>query len=185
MTKKALVFWFTGLSGAGKSTIADGAKSFLEKDGYGVFVLDGDDVRKRLHMHLGFSEKDIKKNNSLIAGLCRKYRQDYDVILVPIISPYESSRNEAREVLKPGFFEIYISCDLETVVKRDVKGLYSRAARNEIDNLIGYSPGAVYERPRDPDFIVNSGRDAKERSIEYFYEFILTKLKQGVKNEVA
>lgn len=185
MSKKALVFWFSGLSGSGKSTVANGVKPLLERQGYSVLILDGDDVRRRLHTHLGFNEEDIKKNNSLIADLCQKNRGSYDVVLVPIISPYESSRKDARALLGDGFYEVYISCDLETVVKRDIKSLYSKARRNEINNLIGYSPGAVYEAPQNPDFIVDSGQYTSEKSIEDFCEFILGRLEQGVKNEVT
>src|SRR4030042_3603388 len=146
--KKGLVFWFTGLSGSGKTTVATSVKPLLESCCYSVLVLDGDDVRKHRHIHLGFTEEDIKQNNALIAELCRACRQNHEVILVPIISPYESSRKQARALLGDGFFEIYFSVDLETVIRRDVKGLYSKAKRNEITNLIGFSPGNVYEPPR-------------------------------------
>lgn len=180
--KKALIFWFTGLSGSGKTTIADNTKPMLENKGYSVLTLDGDEVRRNLHANLGFSEKDIKKNNSLIIGLCQKHRSGYDVILVPIISPYLSSRKEAREKLGEGFYEIYFSVDLATVISRDVKGLYSRAGHNEITNLIGYSPGAVYEIPPNPDFIIKSGEDTVEESVDNFYKFVIGQLKIYVGN---
>src|SRR3989338_3709022 len=113
--KRALVFWFTGLSGSGKSTVADGVKPLLEKAGYKTIVLDGDEVRRRHATSLGFSEEDIKKNNSLIVGLCEETRQKYDVILVPIISPYAASRQEAKKRLGDGFYEIYFNADLHCV----------------------------------------------------------------------
>ena len=175
--KRALVFWFTGLSGSGKTTIADGAKKLLEDKGLQVLVLDGDDVRNRLHIHLGFSAGDIKENNRLILEMCEKYRDSYDVILVPIISPYSGSRQRARESLKERFYEIYFSADLKTVVKRDVKGLYSKAGRKELDNLIGFSPGSTYEPPAHPDFVVDSENSSQERSIIEFSQFVLSKLK--------
>ena len=175
--KKGLVFWFSGLSGAGKTTVATSVKPLLEARGYSVLIIDGDEVRKNRHVHLGFTEEDIKQNNALIGELCRTCRQDHDVILVPIISPYESSRKQARALLGDRFFEIFFSVDLETVIQRDVKGLYSMAKRNEITNLIGYSPGHVYEPPRNPDFVVNSGSDSVEKSVQEVYAFIMNHLK--------
>ena len=78
------VFWFTGLSGSGKTTMANSAKDYFEQKGYSVMVLDGDDVRQELHRHLGFSPLEIKENNLLIV----RHRQEIDIIFVPIISPY-------------------------------------------------------------------------------------------------
>jgi adenylyl-sulfate kinase len=173
--KKASIFWFTGLSGSGKTTVATAAKNLLESHDCSVLILDGDDVREQIHVHLGFTEQDIKKNNSLIADLCRIYRNNYDVILVPIISPYDISRKQARDLLGDGFFEIYFSADLATVMNRDVKGLYAKAMRNEINNLIGYSPSNIFEPPQHPDFVVDSGCDNVEKSVEDLYKFIMEK----------
>jgi len=92
----ALVFWFTGLSGAGKTTIADAAAAALEKDGRRVRVLDGDDVRARQHRHLGFSEADILENNRLIAALCVEALEEVEIVLVPIISPFAKGRERGR-----------------------------------------------------------------------------------------
>ena len=94
----ASVYWFTGLSGAGKSTIAEEAKSKLELMGLQILILDGDVVRQNLHYSLGFSKSDIEENNRLISKLCVKHRQEYDIILVPIISPYRKSRNSAKKI---------------------------------------------------------------------------------------
>lgn len=174
--KKGLVFWFTGLSGSGKTTVAEAVKPLLEKEGYSVLILDGDDVRERLHVNLGFSPADIKKNNFLIAQLCMQSRFDYDVLLVPIISPYLCSRSEARNLLDNGFYEIFFSADLSTVMQRDVKGLYEKAKNNEITNMIGYSPSNVYEPPSNPDFVIESDKDTVKKSIADFYQFILHKV---------
>ena len=168
----APVFWFTGLSGAGKSTIAGAANTRFTQDGISVLSLDGDDVRRRLHRDLGFSESDIKTNNSLIAELCEKNRRDYDVIIVPIISPFRSSRAAARRRLSPGFFEIYIEASVNIVRKRDVKGLYSMADRDEITNLIGYSPGSIYEPPTEADLTLPTGLKSEPTVIDTFCKFV-------------
>jgi adenylyl-sulfate kinase len=172
MKNRARVFWFTGLSGSGKSTVASAVKSLLDAEGYSVLILDGDDVRRRFHADLGFSEEDIKKNNSLIAQLCETSLKDYDAVFVPIISPYASSRQEARTLIGDGFLEIYFAADLDEVMKRDVKGLYAKAKNREITNLIGYSPSNPYEPPAKPDFVVQSGREPVEESNRKFYHFV-------------
>src|SRR3989338_3930148 len=148
--KKALIFWFTGLSGAGKTTVATGVNQQLDQAGYRTFILDGDEVRKNYHSHLGFSPEDIRKNNALIVELCRENQAKYDVILVPIISPYLDSRQKARATLGPHFYEIYIRASLSCVMERDVKGLYTKAKQNQMDNLIVFSAGSVYELPPSP-----------------------------------
>jgi len=170
------VFWFTGLSGSGKTTVAMAVKHFLDENGYSVLILDGDDVRSRLHIELGFTPEDIKTNNSLIVKLCETQRENFDVLLVPVISPYVSSRAEAREKLAEGFFEIYFSADLDTVMERDVKGLYRKAKNGEITNLIGYSPSNIYEPPINPDFVLNSGCDSTEKSVTELHRFVIRQL---------
>jgi len=176
--KKGLVFWFTGLSGSGKTTVAMATKHLLKESGYSVLILDGDDVRSRLHIELGFTPEDIRINNFLIVQLCETQREKFDVLLVPVISPYVSSRAEAREKLTEGFYEIYFSADLNTVMERDVKGLYKKAKNNEIANLIGYSPSNIYEPPQNPDYILDSSSEAVEKSVTKLYNFIMDQLKR-------
>jgi adenylyl-sulfate kinase len=172
MSGRSLVFWFTGLSGAGKSTICEAAMLRLESQGKKVLVIDGDDVRARLNRQLGFSREDVAKNNRTVMELCDENRGSYDVILVPIISPYRLYRDEARRHLDAGFFEIFCDADLAVVSARDVKGLYAKAKRNEIADMIGVSPEAPYERPLTADLILHTGRDSVERTIEAFLAFV-------------
>ena len=179
------IFWFTGLSGSGKSTVAEAANTRFTHDGVKVLMLDGDDVRRRLHRDLGFNESDIKTNNFLIAELCEKNRRKYDVIIVPIISPFRSSRAAARCRLSPGFFEIYIQASINVVRKRDVKGLYSMADRDEITNLIGYSPGSVYEPPTDPDLTLLTGLKSEQTIIDSFCDFVYGILGQPERSKDA
>ncbi len=173
-----LVFWFTGLSGSGKSSVADGAARRLRRDGYSVAVLDGDDVRRRVHPRLGFSKEDIKENNARIVELCRDTRHRHDAILVPIISPFAESRADARAKLAPGFFEVYLDADLDCVKARDTKGLYARAESNAIDNLIGVAPDVPYEPPERPDLVLRSGAEPVERSIADFHAFAAARLEK-------
>ena len=170
---KASIFWFTGLSGAGKSTIATGVKTLLDKNGYKTLILDGDIIRKKFHDDLGFTKQDIIKNNSLIKELCIKERKNYDVILLPIISPFKSSREEARDTLSPGFYEIYIKAKKEVLLRRDTKGLYASAMKGELNNLIGFSQDAPFETPIKSDLTIDSSKQNKNASIKLFYNFVL------------
>ena len=171
---EANIFWFTGMSGVGKTTIAEGVKVSLESDGFQVLIIDGDNVRSELHNNLGFSKLDIVENNRLISELCIKNQTKYDVILVSIISPFEKSRNNARESIGNNFFEIYFYAGLDTLQKRDTKGLYKKARNNQIDNLIGVSAKIKYEPPSSPDLTINTENAREVDSINLFYNFIVT-----------
>jgi adenylyl-sulfate kinase len=172
----APVFWFTGLSGSGKTTVAEAAKERLKEQGYSVLILDGDDVRNRLHRHLDFNEEDIKENNSLICGLCLQYREEHDIILVPIISPYAESRRRARHRLGEEFYEIFFNARLDVVAKRDTKGLYAKAGRGEMDNMIGISPSTPYQPPTNPDLVIDTATQSPASAIAAFEKFAIDKL---------
>ena len=175
----AQVYWFTGLSGAGKTTLAEGVRTDLEDEGIRVVILDGDDVRRDLHRHLGFSSADIQENNALIAGLCQERRDAYDVVLVPIISPFIKCREKARRRLGDGFFEIYCKADVSVVTARDVKGLYAKAQAGEITNMIGVSPDAPYEPPPRADLTLDTELEAPESSVARLALFIRQNLTEG------
>jgi adenylyl-sulfate kinase len=174
--KRAAVFWFTGMSGAGKTTLANGLKTTLEAEGYSARIFDGDDVRNELHRHLGFTEEDIKTNNALIADLCETHRTETDAILVPIISPYRASRAAARKQLAPDFFEIHVYAAPATLEARDTKGLYAKARQGELDNLIGVSRGAPYEAPQAPDIVVDTVAEPEDMSLRRLFAFAVDKL---------
>jgi adenylyl-sulfate kinase len=164
------------MSGAGKSTLAEAVQQRLEAVGYSVMSIDGDSVRQTTSRDLGFTKADILENNARIVDACAGQRSNADVILVPVIAPYESSRAAARQFLAPGFSEIYVSAPLPTLRNRDVKGLYAREARGEIDNLIGVSPASPYEVPKSPDLHIDTAGEEKETSIERLHGFILSRL---------
>ena len=167
------VLWFTGLSGSGKSTIANLFKEKLEAIGKKVKIFDGDDVRNTLHKHLGFTPEDIKENNRLIAGLCKAEMENYDFILVPIISPFKESRLNVRKELGKDFIEVYIKCSLEECVRRDVKGLYKKAFSGEIKNFIGVDSSVPYEIPENPHLILNTEKEALERAVNKLLNLVL------------
>lgn len=174
---RGLTFWFTGLSGAGKSTIAEAVRRQLESEGRRISIIDGDDVRGLLHKHLGFSEPDIKENNKLISELCLARRADTDAILVPIISPFRASRAAARKLLAPRFFEIYIKASVPAVTARDVKGLYAKAKAGEIAGMIGVSPTAApYEPPESADLVIATDVTTAFQAISTVTQFVRDRL---------
>lgn len=169
---KAKVLWFTGLSGSGKSTIASGVSKKLRKNNYSVKILDGDEIRNSIHVDLGFSHDDISKNNNKIAIICQEILNDYDFIFVPIISPFKHSRYNAKRIIGKSFFEVYIQSDLKHVIKRDVKGLYKKALKGEIDNFIGIDPVVPYEPPENPDIILDTKRELVEESVQKLCSYL-------------
>lgn len=170
--KRAIVFWFAGLSGSGKTTITQALVEKLSAQGKTVKIFDGDVVRQELNTHLGFTPADIRENNRIIAELCAKNRALYDYIFVPIISPFEDARVAAREKLAPDFYVVYIKASLEEVMKRDVKGLYKKAVAGEIHHFIGLDPQVPFQVPKSPDLILDTQEENSELSVSKFLEFI-------------
>ena len=156
--KKGIVIWFTGLSGAGKTTIAESLKEQLTLLRKSISILDGDTVRGARHKRLGFSRGDIRENNRLIALLARNQAFCDDFVLVPVISPYRDDRAMAREIIGSNFFELSVTCELEVCIMRDPKGLYQKAKAGEINNMIGLSDSNPYESSESPDIDVDTQR---------------------------
>ena len=151
------IIWFTGMSGSGKSKLSSAAKQELTEQGLTVCIIDGDTVRESYQQKLGFSREEVMQNNLHIATLCQKVRSDFDVILVPVISPFAAIRQKVRELLVPNFHLVYLKTDLNCLKARDPKGLYQAADDGIITNLIGYSKTTPYEQPDDAELILDTG----------------------------
>jgi len=164
------ILWFTGLSGSGKTTIAELLIEKLKSQGKTAKVFDGDDVRKRLHKHLGFTPEDIKENNRLIVELCKQEFGKVDFILVPIISPFKYSREQARKVFGENFIEIFVNCHYDECKKRDTKGLYQKAESGELQNFIGLH--IPYESPEKPEIEIDSVNEDVNQSTEKISKFL-------------
>ena len=106
--KKASIFWCTGMSGVGKSTLSEYAKSELENHGYNILIIDGDVIRTQYKIQLGFDRMDVEKNNLYVVKLCKNERYNYDAIIVPIISPINTVRSTIRRLLSPSYHLVYI-----------------------------------------------------------------------------
>jgi adenylylsulfate kinase len=163
MNHRGATIWLTGLSGSGKSTIAEMLEQRLRKSGARVEKLDGDALRAELCKDLGFSAEDRRTNISRIGYICELLTRNGVIAVVSAISPYRDSRNAVRAKISE-FIEIYVECPLETLVARDVKGLYKRALAGEIPHFTGVSD--PYEPPLTPEVVVNSSRERPEDSLE-------------------
>jgi adenylyl-sulfate kinase len=154
--------WLTGLSGAGKTTIAQRLERVLREQGRGVEVLDGDVVRTHLSKGLGFSREDRDTNILRIAFVCSLLTRHGVAVISAAISPYAEARAQAREQIGD-FVEVYVRCPLEELTRRDVKGLYAKALRGEIANFTGVSD--PYEAPEHPEVVVDTDRESVEESV--------------------
>lgn len=161
---RSFVFWFTGLSGAGKSTIAYALEHELFKRGMSVAVLDGDNIRHGLCSDLGFSKEDRNENLRRIGETAKLFVEAGTIVLAAFVSPYREDRERVRSRMPHGdFFEVYCKCDLDICEQRDPKGLYARARAGEIDNFTGIS--APYEEPIKPDIVIDTGRTSIEEEV--------------------
>jgi adenylyl-sulfate kinase len=157
--------WLTGLSGAGKSTIAERLAAELRARGRAVELLDGDVVRTHLSKGLGFSREDRDTNIARIAFVASLLTRHGVAVITAAISPYTRARAEARQLIERegGFLEVYVRCDLDELVRRDVKGLYRKALAGEVSHFTGISD--PYETPSAPEVLVDTARDTVERSV--------------------
>lgn len=156
------VIWLTGLSGSGKTTIADLLFGYLKEKSAKVINLDGDLLRRGLCSDLGFSPKDRTENIRRAAELSKLLAKQGFIVIASFISPYQSDRKEARAICKPlSFIEVYVATTIEECMRRDPKGLYKRALSGEIEHFTGIS--APYEIPQNPEIYVNnSGQSADD-----------------------
>lgn len=160
--ERGFTVWFTGLSGAGKTTIAHKLEEVLRGQGCKVEVLDGDVVRTHLSKGLGFSKEDRDTNILRIAFVAKLLTRNGVATIVAAISPYREIRQKAAEEIG-NFVEVYVKCSLDELVRRDVKGLYVKALRGEISNFTGVSD--PYEEPENPDVVVDTERETVEESL--------------------
>ena len=166
------ILWFTGLSGSGKSTLADQLFNYIfDKK---CKIIDGDIIRSNPNHHVDFSTKGIINNHKHIREICLSDIRCHDYLLVTVISPFEKLRKKTRDLFGNKYLEIYVQTKLENVIKRDVKGLYKKALKHEIKNMIGVDPNIPYEIPTNPDIII----DTENFTLEESFSFLKKELKR-------
>ncbi|OCL27704.1 adenylyl-sulfate kinase [Orenia metallireducens] len=169
--QEGLVVWFTGLSGAGKSTIAVEVEKELIKLGKVVYRLDGDNVRHGLNSDLGFTAEDRNENIRRIAEVAALFKDAGLITLASFISPYQEIRDFARQRAgEDNFIEVYVKADVETCAERDPKGLYEKAKSGEIKNFTGIS--APYEVPENADLVLDTVKLSVEEAVTKVLESI-------------
>ncbi|QGH36252.1 adenylyl-sulfate kinase [Gracilibacillus salitolerans] len=169
--QKPLTLWFTGLSGSGKSTLANEVEKRLVATGHHTMLLDGDNVRHGLNKNLGFKEQDRVENIRRIAEVGKLMNDAGLVAITSFISPYESDRQNAREIIGDSYIEIFVSTPLEVCEQRDVKGLYKKARLGEIPNFTGIS--SPYEQPKNPEIEIDTSEYSLEEATDYVVKEIM------------
>ena len=167
---QSFVLWFTGLSGSGKSTIANAVDLELYELGKRSFILDGDNVRHGLNKGLGFSKEDRNENLRRVGEVSKLFVESGHIIITAFISPYKEDRSNVRNLFSnEEFIEIFIDCPLHVCERRDPKGLYSKARKGEIKNFTGID--APYYPPTNPELVIDTVKysvdDAKNLIINY------------------
>lgn len=171
------VLWFTGLSGAGKSTIANLVEQKLHYLGHHTYLLDGDNVRHGLNRDLGFTDVDRVENIRRIAETAKLFVDAGLIVLTAFISPFKSERALAREILAPGeFIEVFVDTPLEVCEQRDPKGLYQKARAGELKNFTGIDSN--YEPPQNPEIVVNGANATAEELADQIVKVLLQQAKE-------
>lgn len=172
--QKPVILWFTGLSGSGKSTIANAVESKLYEMGKHTYLLDGDNIRHGLNKDLGFSTEDRIENIRRIGEVAKLFVDSGLIVLTAFISPFQKDRDLVREMVEDReFIEVYVDTPLEVCEQRDPKGLYKKARAGEIPNFTGIS--SPYEPPKNPEIHIKNDKisveDCVEKVVEYLKEY--------------
>lgn len=170
LQQQGIVIWLTGLSGSGKTTIAQLLEQRLKKENYFALTLDGDVLRNTLNKDLSFSTKDRAENIRRAAELARLLVQKNVITICAFITPLQQHRNIAAAILGDLYFEVYTACSLSVCEQRDVKGLYKKARNNEIKDFTGI--GSDFEPPAYPFLTLQTAKQSPEESAGKLFEHI-------------
>lgn len=174
--QNAICIWMTGLSGSGKSTIAQGLERKLYEAGFLVKILDGDNVRTGINKNLSFSNNDRIENIRRIAEVNKLFLDTGIITINSFVSPTKDIRDLAKEIIgEQDFYEVFINASFEECAKRDVKGLYQKALNGEIKNFTGLD--APFEAPTEAALEIKTAEQTIEQSIETMYKFFISKIK--------
>jgi len=169
-TRDGFTLWFTGLSGSGKSAVADRVANRLEEEhGHLVERLDGDIVRQHLTKDLGFTKEDRDTNIERVSFVAKLLSRNGVSVLASFISPYIARRDKTRDMVT-NFIEVHVHCPVSVCEERDVKGLYKMARKGEIDNFTGISD--PYEEPENPEIKLNTHKETVDESVQNVMDYL-------------
>jgi adenylylsulfate kinase len=172
----SFLIWFTGLSGSGKSTIANALEQALHNEKINTYTLDGDNIRKDLNKDLTFSPKDRTENIRRIAEVAKLMTDAGVVVLAAFVSPYAKDRSNIKQIVgAKNYVEVFVDTSLDECERRDVKGLYKKARAGEIKNMTGVS--APYEKPANADIHIETEKTSIEEAVQMILKTLKAKLK--------
>lgn len=172
----SFLVWVTGLSGSGKSTIANELECQLHDSGFKTYVLDGDNIRHGINKNLSFSPEDRSENIRRIAEISKLFIDSGTIVIGAFISPYEKDRKHIKKIVgDKNYIEIFVNTSVDECERRDVKGLYKKARNGDIKNFTGIS--APYEAPINPDIEIKTEEESIEKSVLKIVNFIQKKLR--------
>ena len=171
--QKACTIWMSGLSGSGKSTIANNLESKLFEMGYHTYIMDGVNTRLGLNKNLGFTDDDRIENLRRVAEVCKLMNDAGLMVICSFISPFESNRKLSKEIIGDGFVEVFIDASLETCEERDPKGLYKKARAGEIKEFTGIS--SPFDIPKNAIHLENNNPEDIEVSVNFLLQYLKNK----------
>ena len=175
INQKPILIWLSGISGSGKSTIANELEKKLYENNFLSYLLDGDNIRIGLNKDLGFTDDDRKENIRRISEVSRLMLDAGLIVITAFISPFKEERQLAKSlVLEENYFLVHVDCSVEKCEERDVKGLYKKARAGEIKNFTGID--SPYEVPENPNLIVNTEKENVDESVEKIFNAINGKI---------
>lgn len=177
----SFVLWFTGLSGSGKSTIANKLEETLYENHFQTYTLDGDNIRGGINKGLSFTAEDRQENLRRIGEIAKIFVDAGVVTIASFVSPLEIDRKLVRDIVgKEDFIEIFVDTSLEECERRDIKGLYKKARAGEIKNFTGID--SPYENPINPDIIIKTEIESEEQAVKKIIAFVKDKLELNIRN---
>ncbi|MGE9266980.1 MAG: adenylyl-sulfate kinase [Verrucomicrobiales bacterium] len=178
LDQRGMVCWMYGLSGSGKSTIANAAERVLHQEGRMTVILDGDNLRSGLNKNLGFSDEDRRENVRRTAELAKIFASQGIITFVSVITPRKEFRDRARDICGDDFFEVYVKASYEACAERDPKGLYAKAAKDQVTSFTGKDSG--FDEPEHPDLVL----DTEENSVEDNTFILIESLRKRIEREI-